>query len=134
MSNDSQSNKIQLSNLEKRVEKLESQEETNYNKIVENNTQLSIIVVELKNITKSMENLTESWKEAINNTEEKRKLERKQIDDRLSKLESIVSDLNKKLDERTIQNDSDKWNKSVWIIIAAIVGAVATMIASNIIK
>lgn len=134
MSNESQSNKIQIANLEKRIEKLESQEETNYNKIVENNTQLSIIVVELKNITKSMETLTESWKEAINNTEEKRELEKKQVDDRLSKLEIIVSNLNKKLDERTILNDSNKWQKSVWIIIAAIVGAVATMIASNIIK
>lgn len=124
----------QLNSLEERISKLENQQKEDYHEIIENNKQLAVIVGELKNITKSMEDLANNWKDTINANDERRKEERLEIVRRIDFLEKKVSSLNDKVDNRTVGKSSKLWEDSKWIIISGIISAVVAMIISNIIK
>lgn len=127
-------NQMTIENLEKRVEKLERQQENDYHEITENNKQLAIIVNDLKNITKLMENITTGWKNAISNSEEKHELEKRELTGRIVTLETNMAKLNDKIDNRTIGKASELWDKAKWIIISSILTGVMTLIVSNILK
>lgn len=120
--------------LQNRVDKLENQRERDLEVINKNNTQLATIVVELKNITKSMNGLAKDWKEAITNSREKQKQDKEQIINRVSKLEENVKSLDDKIDDRTIEKNSEMWEKVKWLVISGILGAIVAVIAANIIK
>ena len=123
-----------IENLEKRVEKLERQQENDYHEITENNKQLAIIVNDLKNITKLMENITTGWQNAISNSEEKHELEKRELSGRITNLETNMAKLNDKVDSRTIGKASELWDKAKWIVISSIITGVMTLIVSNILK
>mgnify|MGYP003289432732 CR=1 FL=1 len=127
-------NQITIENLEKRVEKLERQQENDYHEITENNKQLAIIVNDLKNITKLMENITTGWQNAISNSEEKHELEKRELSGRITTLETNMAKLNDKIDNRTIGKASELWDKAKWIVISSIITGVITLIVSNILK
>lgn len=124
----------QLNSLEERISKLENQQKEDYHEIIENNKQLAVIVGELKTITKSMEDLANNWKDTINANNERRKEERLEIVRRIDSLETEISSLNNKVDNRTVGKSSKLWEDSKWIIISGIISAVVAMIISNIIK
>ena len=127
-------NQMTIENLEKRVEKLERQQENDYHEITENNKQLAIIVNDLKNITKLMENITTGWQNAISNSEEKHELEKRELSGRITNLETNMAKLNDKVDSRTIGKASELWDKAKWIVISSIITGVMTLIVSNILK
>lgn len=127
-------NQMTIENLEKRVEKLERQQENDYHEITENNKQLAIIVNDLKNITKLMENITTGWQNAISNSEEKHELEKRELSGRITTLETNMAKLNDKVDSRTIGKASELWDKAKWIVISSIITGVMTLIVSNILK
>lgn len=127
-------NNYQLNSLEERISKLENQQKEDYHEIIENNKQLAIIVNELKTITKAMEDLANNWKETIIANDEKRKEEKVEITQRIDLLEKKVSTLDDKIDNRTVGKSSKLWEDSKWIIISGIIGAVVTIIISNILK
>lgn len=127
-------NQMTIENLEKRVEKLERQQENDYHEITENNKQLAIIVNDLKNITKLMENITTGWQNAISNSEEKHELEKRELSGRITTLETNMAKLNDKVDSRTIGKASELWDKAKWIVISSMITGVMTLIVSNILK
>ena len=127
-------NQMTIENLEKRVEKLERQQENDYHEITENNKQLAIIVNDLKNITKLMENITTGWQNAISNSEEKHELEKRELSGRITNLETNMAKLNDKVDSRTIGKASELWDKAKWIVISSMITGVMTLIVSNILK
>lgn len=127
-------NQITLENLERRVEKLEKQQENDYHEITENNKQLALIVNDLKNITKLMENISSGWEKAISNSEEKHELEKQELTNRILRLETSVNSLNDKVDKRTIGKESELWDKAKWIVISSIITGVMTLIVSNLLK
>ena len=127
-------NQMTIENLEKRVEKLERQQENDYHEITENNKQLAIIVNDLKNITKLMENITTGWQNAISNSEEKHEIEKRELSGRITTLETNMAKLNDKVDSRTIGKASELWDKAKWIVISSIITGVMTLIVSNILK
>ena len=108
-------NKIE--NLERRVSKLEGYRDNDFKIINQHNENLATIVLELKNVTKSLETITTNQKEAINRSNAKQQEEHANINHRISALEKTVSqltikqendtiNLEKTLDERTIIKDS----------------------------
>ena len=127
-------NKITLENLERRIEKLEKQQENDYHEITENNKQLALIVNDLKNITKLMENISTGWEKAISNSEEKHEIEKQELTNRILRLETSVNNLNDKVDKRTIGKASELWDKAKWIVVSSIITGVMTLIVSNLLK
>ena len=127
-------NQITLENLERRIEKLEKQQENDYHEITENNKQLALIVNDLKNITKLMENISSGWEKAISNSEEKHEIEKRELTGRIATLETNMAKLADKVDKRTIGKASELWDKAKWIVISSIITGVMTLIVSNLLK
>lgn len=126
---------IRMEEAERRIGILERQRETDYDKIIENNKTLSNILIELKNITKTMETLANNWKEAINRSNAMQKSEHEMINNKINKLEKTVDKLETKLEsntdnleqeinDKTIGKDSVSWDKIKWLFIGGGVGLI----------
>ena len=131
--------KEQVQELERRVSKLETYRESDIKMINEHNTNLATIILKLENITKSLETVTNNFKEAINRSNARNEEERGNINKRISTLERNFENLNTKfesesksleqtIDERTIRKNSNNYDKIKTTIITAIVTALATSI------
>ncbi len=131
--------KEQVQELERRVSKLETYRESDIKMINEHNTNLATIILKLENITKSLETVTNNFKEAINRSNARNEEERGNINKRISILEKNFDKLNTKfesesksleqtIDERTIRKNSNNYDKIKTTIITAIVTALATSI------
>lgn len=136
-------NKVE--NLERRVTKLESYRDSDFKIINQHNENLATIVLELKNVTKSLETITTNWKEAINRSNAKQKEEHENINNRISALEKNVSqltikqendtiNLEKTLDERTIIKDSKNYQKYIFEIVKYIVIAIVGFVVAMVLK
>lgn len=136
-------NKIE--NLERRVSKLEGYRDNDFKIINQHNENLATIVLELKNVTKSLETITTNWKEAINRSNAKQQEEHANINNRISALEKTVSQLTikqendtdkleKTLDERTILKDSHNYQKYIFEIIKYIVIAIVGFVIAMVLK
>ena len=136
-------NKIE--NLERRVSKLEGYRDNDFKIINQHNENLATIVLELKNVTKSLETITTNWKEAINRSNAKQKEEHENINNRISALEKNVSqltikqetdtiNLEKTLDERTIIKDSKNYQKYIFEIVKYIVIAIVGFVVALVLK
>jgi chromosome segregation ATPase len=122
---------------ERRITKLENHRETDYEKINSINTELATIVVELKNVTRSIEDMTNNMREAINQNNDMQKIEHDNINSRISTLETNVTELNdkfglkqasleKELSNQTIGKNSEKWEKAKWIVVSVIITAIVS--------
>lgn len=131
--------KEQVQELERRVSKLETYRESDIKMINEHNTNLATIILKLENITKSLETVTNNFKEAINRSNARNEEERENINRRISALEKNFDKLNTKfesesksleqtIDERTIRKNSNNYDKIKTTIVTAVVTALATSI------
>ena len=145
MNNHCEVNDMQIAQLELRVKKLEDQRQNDYDKIVEHNTQLATIVVKLENVTKSMEVITENWKEVMNKTIKTHSEDRAYVEKRIDRLEGMVNSLSEKIntnktdlentiDERTIDKDYKTWNNVKWLVLSGIVSAILGFVISMVLK
>ena len=125
--------------LERRVDNLERNRESDIKMLNEHNTNLATIILKLENITKSLETVTSNFKEAINRSNARNEEERENINRRISTLEKNFDKLNTKfesesksleqtIDERTIRKNSNNYDKIKTTIITAVVTALATSI------
>ena len=125
--------------LERRVDNLEKNRESDIKMLNEHNTNLATIILKLENITKSLETVTTNFKEAINRSNARNEEERENINRRISTLEKNFDKLNTKfesesksleqtIDERTIRKNSNNYDKIKTTIITAVVTALATSI------
>lgn len=125
--------------LERRVDNLEKNRESDIKMLNEHNTNLATIILKLENITKSLETVTSNFKEAINRSNARNEEERENINRRISTLEKNFDKLNTKfesesksleqtIDERTIRKNSNNYDKIKTTIITAVVTALATSI------
>lgn len=129
--------KEQVQELERRVSKLETYRESDIKMINEHNTNLATIILKLENITKSLETVTNNFKEAIDKSNTRNEEERGNINKRISTLETKFENLNTKfeketkslentIDERTVNKNSDNYDKIKATIISVIVTAIVT--------
>ena len=136
--------KEQVQELERRVSKLETYRESDIKMINEHNTNLATIILKLENITKSLETVTNNFKEAINRSNARNEEERENINRRISILEKNFDKLNTKfeseskslentIDERTINKNSDNYDKIKATIISVIVTAIVTALITAVI-
>lgn len=129
----------QLSDHDRRITTLENYREHDIQLINENNKNLAVIVVELKNIADTMKTLTNNWKEAIERSNARQREKHDSINQKINNLEKNVANLNnkfesdkdmleKKVDDRTILKDSKNYQKYIFeivkYIIIAILGAI----------
>lgn len=136
--------KEQVQELERRVSKLETYRESDIKMINEHNTNLATIILKLENITKSLETVTNNFKEAINRSNARNEEERENINRRISALEKNFDKLNTKfesesksleqtIDERTIRKNSNNYDKIKATIISVIVTAIVTALITAVI-
>lgn len=134
-----------VSELERRTSILEQQREKDYDIINDQRLNLSTIVIELKNITKSLETVTNNWKEAITRSNARQKEEHELINNRISVLEKAVDKLTNKqendndklekvIDERTILKDSSNYQKYIFEIIKYIIIAILGFVVAMFLK
>ena len=136
--------KEQVQELERRVSKLETYRESDIKMINEHNTNLATIILKLENITKSLETVTNNFKEAINRSNARQEEERELINKRISTLENNFDKLNTRfenesktlettINERTVNKNSDNYDKIKVTIISVIVTAIVTSMIAAII-
>ena len=125
---------IRVKNLEERFNKLELKSEKNQELINKHTTDLATIVIELKNVTKSLETVTNNWKEAISRSNARQEEERANINKRISDLEKGVENLSSKLDERTILKDNRNYDDMKMKILIALITAVLSFVLGFILK
>lgn len=134
----------QIKNLETRISKLETYRESDTKLINEHNTGLATIILKLENITKSLETVTINFKEAINRSNVKGEEERANINKRISTLENNFDKLNTKfesesktlektINDRTVNKNSQNYDKIKATIISVIVTAIATSLIATLI-
>lgn len=125
---------IRVKNLEEKINKLELKSEKNQELINQHTTNLATIVIELKNVTKSLETVTSNWKEAINRSNARQEEERANINKRISDLEKGMENLSSKLDERTILKDNKNYDDIKMKILIALITAVLSFVLGFILK
>ena len=130
--------------LERRVDILEKNRESDIKMLNEHNTNLATIILKLENITKSLETVTSNFKEAINRSNARQEEERELINKRISTLENKFDKLNTRfenesktlettINERTVNKNSDNYDKIKVTIISVIVTAIVTSMIAAII-
>lgn len=130
--------------LERRVDILEKNRENDIKMLNEHNTNLATIILKLENITKSLETVTSNFKEAINRSNARQEEERELINKRISTLENNFDKLNTRfenesktlettINERTVNKNSDNYDKIKVTIISVIVTAIVTSMIAAII-
>ena len=130
--------------LERRVNILEKNRESDIKMLNEHNTNLATIILKLENITKSLETVTSNFKEAINRSNARQEEERELINKRISTLENNFDKLNTRfenesktlettINERTVNKNSDNYDKIKITIISVIVTAIVTSMIAAII-
>lgn len=125
---------IRVKNLEERFNKLELKSEKNQELINKHTTDLATIVIELKNVAKSLETVTSNWKEAINRSNARQEEERANINKRINDLEKSVENLTSKLDERTILKDNKNYDDMKMKILIALITAILSFVLGFILK
>lgn len=125
---------IRVKNLEERFNKLELKSEKNQELINQHTTNLATIVIELKNVAKSLETVTSNWKEAINRSNARQEEERANINKRINDLEKGMENLASKLDERTILKDNKNYDDIKMKILIALITAVLSFVLGFILK
>lgn len=129
--------KQELKDHDRRITALEAHRENDLKITNENNKNLATIIVELKNLTNSMDTLANNWKEAINRSNTRQKEREEDTDKRISQLEKTVEKLSGKLeneakllddkvDERTIGKNSKNYDSVKSTIVAVILTAIGT--------
>lgn len=130
--------------LERRVAILEKNRENDIKMLNEHNTNLATIILKLENITKSLETVTSNFKEAINRSNARQEEERELINKRISTLENNFDKLNTRfenesktlettINERTVNKNSDNYDKIKVTIVSVIVTAIVTSMIAAII-
>lgn len=130
--------------LERRVGILEKNRENDIKVLNEHNTNLATIILKLENITKSLETVTSNFKEAINRSNARQEEERELINKRISTLENNFDKLNTRfenesktlettINERTVNKNSDNYDKIKVTIVSVIVTAIVTSMIAAII-
>ena len=125
---------IRVQNLEEKINKLELKSEKNQELINQHTTDLATIVIELKNVTKSLETVTNNWKEAISRSNARQEEERANINKRINDLEKSVENLTSKLDERTILKDNKNYDDMKMKILIALITAILSFVLGFILK
>ena len=130
--------------LERRVKKKKKNRESDIKMLNEHNTNLATIILKLENITKSLETVTSNFKEAINRSNARQEEERELINKRISTLENNFDKLNTRfenesktlettINERTVNKNSDNYDKIKVTIVSVIVTAIVTSMIAAII-
>ncbi len=128
---------------ERRITKLEEHRESDLLKISENYTNWATMTVEMKNLTKSIETLTQSIKKNIDENNKARIEQYENLNAKFDRFEERVQELDTKivqnrteieqeLMEKTVGKDSEKWNKVVWLIISGGISAIVAFIIGRI--
>lgn len=135
--------KEQYKEHERRITILEKRMDDSEKRVYEHTTNLATIILKLENIAKSLETVTNNWKEAVNRSNVRQQEEHKAINNKINNLEKNVEALNTKLenntktlentiDERTILKDNKSYDsiKSdvVKLIISTILGFILGMV------
>ena len=137
--------KEQYKEHERRISILEKRMDDSEKRVYEHTTNLATIILKLENIAKSLEKITNNWKEAVNRSNARQQEEHEMINNKITNLEKNVEALNTKLesntkslentiDERTILKDNKSYDSIKSDIVKLIVSTVLGFILGMVLK
>ena len=131
--------------LERNMRDVEKKEAETQQLIHNHDTNLATIILKLENIAENLKTVTSNFKEAIERSNKRQEEEREHIKSRLdilekkvinldTKLENEKDDLSKKVDERTIEKDSNLVQMIIKDVIWLVLGGMLTYFATMLFK
>lgn len=134
-----------VTQLERNMRDVEKKEAETQRLIHNHDTNLATIILKLENIAENLKTVTSNFKEAIERSNKRQEEEREHIKIRLdtlekkvinldTKLENEKDDLSKKVDERTIEKDSNLVQMIIKDVIWLVLGGMLTYFATMLFK
>ena len=134
-----------VTQLERNMRDVEKKETETQRLIHNHDTNLATIILKLENIAENLKTATSNFKEAIERSNKRQEEEREHIKIRLdtlekkvinldTKLENEKDDLSKKVDERTIEKDSNLVQMIIKDVIWLVLGGMLTYFATMLFK
>ena len=118
-----------IGKLDERLTKLEEHCREYQNSNNETKIDLSKAITEMKNLIKTVDELPANLEKTMIKTVELQAKEHQLIYNKIDNLRNEQEETNKKvellqqkLDERTIEKDSNSWDKLIWLVVGGAVG------------
>ena len=114
--------KEQLKEHERRISLTEQKVDKLFDKFNEILTQMTEITTNMKYIQGDLNKMLNNFKEALTRNSGVQENEHKSINEKITKLEKGVEELEKKIDARTVEKNSSSFDKLIWLVIGGTVG------------
>ena len=114
--------KEQLKEHERRIALTEQKVDKLFDKFNEILTQMTEITTNMKYIQGDLNKMLNNFKEALTRNSGVQENEHKSINEKITKLEKGVEELEKKIDARTVEKNSSSFDKLIWLVIGGAVG------------
>ena len=114
--------KEQLKEHERRISLTEQKVDKLFDKFNEILTQMTEITTNMKYIQGDLNKMLNNFKEALTRNSGVQENEHKSINEKITKLEKGVEELEKKIDARTVEKNSSSFDKLIWLVIGGAVG------------
>ena len=114
--------KEQLKEHERRIALTEQKVDRLFDKFNEILTQMTEITTNMKYIQGDLNKMLNNFKEALTRNSGVQENEHKSINEKITKLEKGVEELEKKIDARTVEKNSSSFDKLIWLVIGGAVG------------
>lgn len=114
--------KEQLKEHERRISLTEQKVDKLFDKFNEILTQMTEITTNMKYIQGDLNKMLNNFKEALTRNSGVQESEHKSINEKITKLEKSVEELEKKIDARTVEKNSSSFDKLIWLVIGGAVG------------
>lgn len=114
--------KEQLKEHERRIALTEQKVDRLFDKFNEILTQMTEITTNMKYIQGDLNKMLNNFKEALTRNSGVQENEHKSINEKITKLEKGVEELEKKIDARTVEKNSSSFDKLIWLVVGGAVG------------
>ena len=114
--------KEQLKEHERRIALTEQKVDRLFDKFNDILTQMTEITTNMKYIQGDLNKMLNNFKEALTRNSGVQENEHKSINEKITKLEKGVEELEKKIDARTVEKNSSSFDKLIWLVIGGAVG------------
>ena len=114
--------KEQLKEHERRIALTEQKVDKLFDRFNEILTQMTEITTNMKYIQGDLNKMLNNFKEALTRNSGVQENEHKSINEKITKLEKGVEELEKKIDARTVEKNSSSFDKLIWLVIGGAVG------------
>lgn len=114
--------KEQLKEHERRIALTEQKVDKLFDRFNDILTQMTEITTNMKFIQSDLNKMLGNFKEALTRNSSVQESEHKSINEKITKLEKGMDELERKIDARTVEKSSNSFDKLIWLVIGGAVG------------